>query len=155
MRGWTVLLVAAMAFAVAAVSLATAQLATDGRVDDPGLPAGERAFRHGLDAAGHLIPRSGGAMMAGGCAYCHGTYGRGLSTPMFVAPAVTYRNLTDPAGMLEADGSHGPTYDDGLIRRAVIRGFDADGEALSRVMPRWRFTDSQWATLLRHLKTLR
>jgi hypothetical protein len=73
---------------------------------------------------------------------------------MFTSPDVTYANLTDPAGMLDPDGSRGTTYTDDLIRRAVTQGLDADGAALSPAMPRWQLTDADWADLLLYLESL-
>ncbi len=93
-------------------------------------------------------------MMRTSCASCHGLDGHGLRTPMFVSPNITYRNLTDPAGMLEPDGTRGPTYTNDLIRRAIAQGIDAEGKPLDWPMPRWQLTDREWNDLLAHLKTL-
>lgn len=87
------------------------------------------------------------------CANCHGLDGHGLRTPMFVSPNITCRNLSDPAGMLEPDGTRGPTYSDDLIRRAVTQGIDAEGHQLAWPMPRWQLTDQEWNDLLAYLKT--
>jgi cytochrome c oxidase subunit 2 len=115
---------------------------------------GEWIFRTGTDPNGQLIPYSGGMMMSMSCAGCHGADGRGLGTPMFVGPNITYRNLTDPAGMREPDGGRGPIYNDRLIHRAVTEGIDAEGKPLAWPMPRWQLTDRQWEDLLAYLKTL-
>jgi cytochrome c oxidase subunit 2 len=111
-------------------------------------------FRTGTDVDGRPIPYAGGMMMRLACADCHGIDGRGLRTPMFISPDITYRNLTDPAGMLEPDGARGPRYTDELIRRAVTQGIDAEGKPLAWPMPRWRLTEQQWQDLLAYLKTL-
>ncbi len=103
---------------------------------------------------GRPIPYSGGMGMVMACADCHGPGGRGLRTPMFVSPDIRYRNLTDPAGMLEPDGSRGPRYTEELIWRAVTQGVDAEGRPLAWPMPRWRLTDRQWQDLLAFLKAL-
>lgn len=89
------------------------------------------------------------------CAGCHGVDGRGLRTMMFTSPDVTYRNLTDPAGMIEPDGGRGPRYTDDLIGRAVMEGIDAEGKPLAWPMPRWSLTGPEWQSLLAYLKTLR
>jgi cytochrome c553 len=152
----TSLLIALVAFVVAGVSLvlvlwsATSGLGHFAR----DLPPGERIFRFGLDAQGNPIPRSGGMMMQTGCAGCHGRDGRGRTTGMFVSPDITHENLTDPAGMLEPDGSRGPTFTDEQIKRAVTEGVDPEGEDLSWPMPRWRLTDPQWTAVLGYLKSL-
>ncbi len=93
-------------------------------------------------------------MMMGGCASCHGSNGHGLKMMMFTSPNITYANLTDPAGMVEPDGTRGSTYTDDLIHRAVTQGIDADGQALSAVMPHWQLADQDWSDLLLYLKTL-
>jgi mono/diheme cytochrome c family protein len=121
-----------------------------------GTPAerGAWIFNTGTDPSGRAIPYSGGSMMRASCAGCHGADGRGLRTPMFVSPNITYRNLTDPAGMQEPDGERGMTYTDALIRRAVTEGIDAEGKSLAWPMPRWQLTDAEWSDLLAYLKTL-
>jgi cytochrome c oxidase subunit II len=152
---------AIVAFAVAGAALVA--LVVVASLQDDGLPAGtdeasgrgEWIFRTGTAPDGIAIPRSGGMMMRRGCAACHGADGRGRSTPMFTAPDITYANLTDPAGMLEPDGSRGHTYTDVELRRAVIEGFKPDGEELESPMPRWRLSEEQWRDLLAYLKTLR
>lgn len=117
---------------------------------------GERIFDTGVGTSGQPIARTGGAgtMMSSGCASCHGYDGLGRTMMMFTTPNITYANLTDPSGMLDPDGSRGPTYTDELIRRAVTQGLDADGSALSSIMPRWQLGDTDWADLLLFLKTL-
>lgn len=151
--------------AVAAVAFAIALAALVGMIvvnslgpgwSSDGLPAGERIFRYGLDSDGQPIPRSGGMMMrSSGCAGCHGRDGRGRTTRMFVAPDITYGNLTDARGMLEPDGMRGPVFTDESLRTAVTEGVDPEGDHLSWPMPRWRLSDSEWAALLSHLMTLR
>ncbi len=106
------------------------------------------------DYNGQRIAYSGGMMMGASCANCHGANGRGLRAWMSVSPDITYRNLTDPAGMLEPDGERGMQYTDDLIRRAVTQGIDAEGKPLAWPMPRWQLTDAQWNDLLAYLKTL-
>jgi mono/diheme cytochrome c family protein len=126
-----------------------------GTPTDP-LALGQRIFDTGVGAGGQPIVRTGGVgmMATSGCASCHGYDGRGRTTMMFAAPNVTYANLTDPAGMLDPNGTRGPTYTDDLIRRAVTQGLDAEGTALSTVMPRWQLTDEDWADLLRYMESL-
>ena len=101
----------------------------------------------------------GGGMMGGGmmrlsCASCHDTDGHGLTTQQFTSPDITYANLTDPQGMLMPDGTHGPTYTDAAILRAVTTGVDPEGSQLEWPMPQWQLTDQEWSGLLAYLKTL-
>ncbi len=112
-------------------------------------------FRTATDPDERPIPYSGGMMMPLSCAGCHGVDGRGLQTPMFASPNITYRNLTNPAGMVEPDGMWGPRYSDDRIRRAVTEGIDAEGKPLAWPMPRWQLTDREWRDLLAYLETLR
>ena len=120
---------------------------------------GEIIFQTGHDASGALIPRSGnttgGGMMRVACASCHGSDGRGRATMMFTAPDITYGNLTDPKGMLQPDGTRGPTYTDTSLRTAVTTGLDPTGAHLAAPMPQRQLTDSRWGDLLAYLKTLR
>jgi hypothetical protein len=111
-------------------------------------------FNTGNDPNGQPIFYTGGMMMRSSCASCHGANGQGLRTPMFVSPNISYRNLTDPAGMVEPDGEHGMKYTDDLIRRAVTQGLDPEGQSLDSVMPRWQLTDAEWSALLAYLKKL-
>jgi hypothetical protein len=74
---------------------------------------------------------------------------------MFVAPNITYANLTDPAGMREPTGERGPTYTRAQVCRAVTRGIDAEGGSLSGWMPRWNLTAGECDALIAFLKTLR
>lgn len=126
-----------------------------GTPTDP-LALGQRIFDTGIGTNGQPIPRTGGYGMMGngGCASCHGYDGLGRTMMMFTTPNITYANLTDPAGMLDPDGTRGPTYTDDLIRRAVTQGIDAASSTLSTIMPRWQLSDEDWADLLLFLESL-
>lgn len=78
----------------------------------------------------------GGAMMSMTYAGCHGEIGQRERTPLFTSPNITYRNLTDPQGMIEPDDSRGPTYTGAEIKRAFTQGIDAEGQPLDTSMPR-------------------
>jgi mono/diheme cytochrome c family protein len=163
--GIAVAVAAAAAVAFAAVSLSDRASTT--RPSTTPVAAGETIFRTGA-FDGRPIPRTGtsgggmmgggatgGGMMGGGCATCHGIDGRGRTTAAFTAPNITYANLTDPSGMVQPDGSRGPTYTDAAIRTAVTQGIDPTGVHLEQPMPQWQLTDQEWAALLTYLKTLR
>ncbi len=126
-----------------------------GSPSDP-LALGQRIFDTGIGTNGQPIVRTGsyGMMMTSGCASCHGYDGLGRTMMMFTTPDITYANLTDPAGMLDPDGTRGPTYTDDLIRRAVTQGIDVGGSTLSTIMPRWQLSDDDWNDLLLFLKSL-
>jgi mono/diheme cytochrome c family protein len=158
--------IAASALAVAVVAAAVFLVLglSQGTSRTP-LAAGEAIYRTGA-FEGKPIPRTGtsggmmggsgmgGGMMAAGCASCHGLDGRGRVTQTFTAPDITYANLTDPAGMLQPDGSRGPTYTDATLRKAVTQGIDPEGSKLAQPMPQWQLTDQEWTALLAYLKTL-
>jgi cytochrome c oxidase subunit II len=154
------LAVALVAFAVAALALLVLVIVDwGGAEEDPRpegrLARGEQIYLFGLDAQGRPLPRSDGMpMMRRGCASCHGPEGRGRTTPMFDAPDITYRNLTDPEGMREPDDERGHTYSDAEIRRAVTEGVGPDGEELSWPMPRWQLSNGEFEALIAYLKTL-
>jgi mono/diheme cytochrome c family protein len=93
-------------------------------------------------------------MMPMSCAGCHGPGGPGSDTPMFEGSNITYRNLMDPAGMREPDGTRGPRYTDALIRRAVTQGIDASDKPLAWSMARWHLSSREWDDVLAYLETL-
>jgi hypothetical protein len=151
-------LLVAVAAAVAAIVLATTHTGSP-----PSASAGEIIFNTGQDPNGNPIPRTssggggmmGGGMMGGGCANCHGSDGHGRSTMTFTAPNITYANLTDPKGMLQPDGTRGPTYTDTSLHRAITQGIDPKGDQLASPMPQWQLTGGEWTALLAYLKTLK
>lgn len=115
---------------------------------------GRSIFFRAADLTGRPIPYQGGMMMRMACANCHGANGHGLYTMMFVSPNITYKNLTDPAGLLEPNGGRGPTYTDELIKRAITQGIDAEGTPLQWPMPRWLMSDADLNDVIAFLKTL-
>jgi len=159
------LVIVGVALAVAVLAVAAMLLIGTRRgAGDSSLARGEAIFRAGRDANGVPIPRTlsqggggmmGGGMMGGGCASCHGSDGRGRSTPQFTAPNITYSNLSDPEGMLMPDGTRGPVYTDAGIQSAVTQGIDPEGSRLEWPMPQWQLSVGQWGDLLAYLKTLK
>jgi Cytochrome c. len=154
-RGNLVVAGIALAVAVAAVVVIVA-LGSRGAQPSGRTPValGEWIYRTGTDRNGTPIPFSGGMMMRASCVTCHGSDGRGRTTPMFTSPNLTYANLTDPKGLLQPDGSRGPTYTDATLKRAVTEGIDPQGAHLAWPMPQWQLTDQEWLDLLSYLKTL-
>ncbi|HSL95467.1 MAG TPA: cytochrome c [Thermoleophilia bacterium] len=153
-RAWIWALVAFAVAAAALLGVFVVSSLEDGADEGDPLARGEYLFETGRAVGGTPVPRSGGMMMAQGCAGCHGEDGRGRTTPRFAAPDITYDNLTDPEGMLEPDGERGHTFTDEELQRAIEEGIGPDGEELDWPMPRWRLTDSQFEDLLAYLKTL-
>lgn len=154
---WLSLGVGLVVFAAGAAGLGIAASHRSETPAQPGEPvrAGRLIFDTGTAPSGQPIPYSGGMMMRASCADCHGADGLGRRTMMFVSPNITYPNLTDPAGMLQPDGTRGPTYTDASLEAAITQGVDPEGDALSSPMPRWHLTESEWRDLLAYLKTLR
>jgi cytochrome c oxidase subunit II len=160
----TDLVIVAIAVAVAALAAVGALvLVSQHSANRTPLSRGEAIFQAGVDANGNAIPRTGsgggmmggGGMIGGGCSTCHGADGHGRSTPFFTSPNITYGNLTDPQGMLQPDGTRGPTYTDATLRTAVTQGLDPKGSRLQSPMPQWQLTSPEWTDLLAYLKTLR
>ncbi len=152
-KGWLIGGSALVIIGVVGLLLLSSSILLGASVGSAPAARGQWIFQTGTDPSGQPIPYAGGMMQAS-CASCHGADGHGLRTPMFVSPNITYRNLTDPAGFLEPDGTRGPTYTDDQIRRAVTQGIDPEGKALDWPMPRWQLTDAQWNDLLAYLKLL-
>jgi cytochrome c oxidase subunit II len=168
-RDLVIVAVAALALAACGGSSTTAPTSQSATTS---LAAGETIFQRGV-FDGQPIPRTGssgggmmdgggmsgggagGGMMRAGCATCHGADGHGRSTPTFTSPHITYSNLTDPQGMLQPDGTRGPTYTDTTLRTAVTQGLDPEGSRLESPMPQWQLTGPEWADLLAYLNTLK
>lgn len=115
---------------------------------------GAAIFRRGVTASGERVRSAGSGMIVMSCAQCHGPDGRGRRHQMFVAPDIRYRNLSDPAGMVEPDGGRGPTFTEAQIRNAIVAGVDAEGKPLAWPMPRWQLTQQQLDSLIAYLKAL-
>ncbi len=117
---------------------------------------GEQIFFTGASTR-DTITATGGPfwfqMHGGGCANCHGPDGRGGTVVMmgrFTAPNITYKALT--SGMHNGE-KHKP-YTDALIKRAITRGIDSEGEQLNQNMPRWHMSDQDLNDVIGYLKTL-
>ena len=116
---------------------------------------GERIYFTGASESGTPITYTGGnmhlRMMGGGCATCHGGDRRGgRMMPEFwlEAPPLTRAALF---GDHEDDHGDHSAYDADTLRRAVSRGLDPGGGALSTTMPRWSMSDGDWRDLLAYL----
>jgi cytochrome c oxidase subunit 2 len=117
---------------------------------------GEQIFFTGTSSR-DAITANGGPfwfqMHGGGCATCHGPDGQGGQVTMmgsFVAPNITYKMLT---GKEPGAHEHKP-YNDALIKQAITRGIDSDGNRLSSNMPRWHMSGRDIRDVIGYLKTL-
>jgi mono/diheme cytochrome c family protein len=119
-----------------------------------GVALGEQIFKTGIGVSGAHVPftKGGDKFRAepGGCAGCHGEDGRGKQIPGKEGiPAITYAALREPVG------GEAPEFStDEAMHKAVTQGVEEDGEELSPVMPRWQFTDEEFAALVEYLKQL-
>lgn len=134
---------------------ATGTVASDPAAGDSALVAlGRQIFDTGVGASGQPIPFRGGTMMfqqaSGGCAYCHGSDGRGRDVMMVGRSSpINYASLREP------HDDKGPMYDsNSQLRQPIARGLNEDGKALSPAMPRWQLTDQQFQALVAYLKVL-
>jgi len=119
---------------------------------------GERIYYTGIDSTGRRIGFEGGPMwlyMSGGsCIDCHGTSGKG-GVPVMMGTAIP-ADLTN----LFATHSHGNEnmvmvpYTDDLLKRAITKGINANGDSLDPTMPRWYMPDNDLNDLLAYIKTL-
>ena len=155
-RLWLIAAVLAITIGVLGLLVTAVIASSTGPVTATAVDRGRWIYFTATDPdAGTPIPYTGGMMMPMACADCHGADGRGLRTPMFTSPDIRYRNLTDPAGMVEPDGSRGHSYhDDDEICRAITQGIDPEGDPLAWPMPRWQLSDRQCTDLLAFLKSL-
>src|SRR3989304_9373182 len=100
---------------------------------------GERIYYTGIDSTGRRIGFEGGpmwlTMRGGSCVNCHGTNSKG-GVPVMMGPEIP-ADLTN----LYAPHSHGDEkmvpYNDDLLKRAITKGIDSNGESLDPTMSRW------------------
>ncbi len=117
---------------------------------------GERIYYTGIDSTGRRIGFEGGPiwlnMRGGSCVGCHGTNGKG-GVPVMMGTEIP-EDLTN----LYAPHSHGDEkmvpYNDDLLKRAITKGIDANGESLDPTMPRWYMPEKDLNDLVTYIKTL-
>ena len=117
---------------------------------------GERVYYTGIESTGKRIGFEGGPMwlhMRGGsCINCHGTNGKG-GVPVMMGTEIP-EDLTN----LYAPHSQGDEkmvpYNDDLLKRAITKGTDANGESLGPTMPRWYMPEKDLNDLVIYIKTL-
>jgi cytochrome c oxidase subunit II len=125
---------------------------------------GERIYVSSASASGSPITYAGGpkdVMMMGtgpACVDCHGSNGHGGNAQFglnnFDSPNITYSNLTNPKGMVKADGSRLTPYTGATVKGAITQGINSVGLPLSAIMPRWSMSDKDLNDLINFLMTL-
>ncbi|MDO8635650.1 MAG: cytochrome c [Dehalococcoidia bacterium] len=122
------------------------------------LPNGERIYYTGISASGRPIGKYGGPMWlnmrGGGCVSCHGEDGRGGAPVLMgsaIPPDISYFALTDAHQGPGNGHSHQP-YSEELIKRAIVKGINAEGKPLNATMPRWQMSDGDLKDLIEYLK---
>ena len=120
---------------------------------------GQQIFEKGTSARGSKIEASlpGGVRVPASavpCAGCHGIDGLGRPEGGIVPANVTWDALTKPYGHVRPEGRTRLPYSERTVRRAVTMGFDASGNQLSSVMPRFQLTMRDAADLIAYLKKL-
>jgi len=122
---------------------------------------GERIYYTGIGINGYPIFRYGGPMWVrmhgGGCVSCHGIHGRG-GVPVMMGTAIPtdirYKVLTVKEKHAHGDKEKEHHYTDALIKRAITKGLEADGELLDWTMPRWQMSEADLNVVIEYLKTL-
>ena len=122
------------------------------------LPNGERIYYTGIAASGRPIPKYGGPMWlnmrGGGCVNCHNEDGRGGAPVLMgsaIPPDISYFALTE-AHQGPGNGHSHQTYSEELIKRAIVKGINAEGKPLNSTMPRWQMSDGDLKDLIEYLK---
>ncbi len=91
-------------------------------------------------------------MHGGSCVNCHGTNSKG-GVPVMMGTTIP-ADLTN----LYATHSHGDgkmvPYTDDLLKRAITKGINANGENLDPTMPRWYMSEKDTNDLVAYIKTL-
>jgi len=131
--------------------------------------AGETLYRRGLLPSGELLTgtRGGNVTVTGSqaaCISCHRRSGLGTTEGRITIPPIAGEYLFAPSNTsLEQLGvpvvdtariQHQP-YTDATLARAIREGVDANGRALSYLMPRYQLDDTAMAELIAYLKGMK
>ncbi len=132
-------------------------------------PPGEAIYRAGMLPSGAQLrgEREAGIFVEGGtaaCAKCHRRSGLGTYEGNIVIPPITARYLfregADAGGDLDVHYAQGRValnhvpYTDATLARALREGIASNGRALNYLMPRYRLSDADMASLIAYLKGL-
>lgn len=132
-----------------------------------GVAEGKRIYYEGLRASGspvEAVVRSDVAMQGAGlaCVHCHRRSGYGSSESRIVIPPINGSILFSSQRIgMQRDYQNGrvgnierPAYTLQTLARALREGVDSAGRPLLPMMPRYRFSDEEVATIAAYLNTL-
>ena len=110
----------------------------------------------GQPVAFRLISAGNDALPANGvyCLTCHGPEGKGGNEGPIVLADIRYATLTQPLLAGESRKRTRSRYTDELLGRAITEGFDASGQPLDGIMPRWVLSKSELEDLIQYMKRL-
>lgn len=91
-----------------------------------------------------------GAVVA--CANCHGISASGAPDAWGRPPSLKWGVLMRKFGVLRADGTLRPAYDESSFARAITHGVDAGGRRLDSAMPRYSLGANEISALMAYLK---
>lgn len=120
---------------------------------------GESIYRSGAAPDGEITATiTGGEVRVAAtmvpCASCHGADGRGGTEGGLISPDIRWSTLTKPYAVIAANGRRRGPYSRRLLKRAITIGVDANGNALSPVMPRFQMSGKQIESLMTYLEAL-
>ncbi len=117
---------------------------------------GERIYYTEIDSMGRRIGFEGGpiwlTMRGGSCVDCHGTNGKG-GVPVMMGTEIPADLTNLFTTQSHGDGKMVP-YNDDLLKRAITKGIDSNGESLDPTMPRWYLPEKDLNDLVTYIKTL-
>lgn len=123
---------------------------------------GERIYFTGASGSGKPITASIENTTIGtiSCARCHGDDGKGKKSRFirweFEAPDIRYSTLTTTGHSGHEGHEEGEKpYTDELIKRAITKGLDTEGETLKPPMPVFQMSESDLNDMLEYLKSLK
>src|SRR5882757_344377 len=131
--------------------------------------AGEAIYRKGILGSGAPLEgrrESGGLNMKGAeaaCVNCHQRSGLGTIEGRVTIPSVTGRylfhpraNNLDESALPYIDGMRADRdpYTDATLARAIRDGLNSEGKPLTYLMPRFKLSDADMASLIAYLKSL-
>ena len=144
-------MLAALVLGLAFVGLPASPVAP---ADEPDPVAGRRMYREGIRPSGEPLTAivAGDAPILGtqfSCQSCHGRSGMGAAEGAWIVPAIAGTLLSAPSPSHQR-----PAYDRESLARALREGQDPTGRPFGPLMPRYRLSDDEVASLAAYLASL-